>query len=496
MPTCLNTSFQLALQRSPTASPPYIIPSQFAIVFPVNMDDMRDEVFRRKPEFAALLKAWGDKTLLEYYGQDFLPALTPSKDILDVIESEVAGILGADVATSARHAIMTQGWVNTADHHGLLHNPYFYTTSLALSHKNVCGDALATVALPFGGVSLGNDSFPRGFSFHDSEVNLQKIFFKSLKYRRLPIYSLPPMTKEELQHEKQRATSFPLTKQAHTRLQSFFNALIDDPRVWSQETYSAQLTVMNRILWQQLFGDERGDFVYLEIDSVVRKLLLEKHLLKETDVCNLIFNPKWREKFVELFAGIQGSHDSDSGTHLFWYIDKDALTRRRLIISGDNLITPDGLTTIPFTQAAISEGLRSRTLMPSSALTLIIVQEVENLTCGGGPSQMDYLSSYTARWTQLLTYFDRTGSGEKSVIWCGDDTLFCIADKTETSTELATLVDILLYTEQTSSKIDEALSTTTIAAVVDAMIPSLYSIYTHEETPKPAQYFVPKISTT
>jgi hypothetical protein len=442
------------------------------------MDDMRDEVFRRKPEFAALVKTWGDKTLLEYYGQDFLPTLTPSEDILAVIESEVAGILGADAATSARHAIMTQGWVNTADHHGLLHHPYFYTTSLALSHKNVCGNALATVALPFGGVSLGNDSFPRGFSFHDSDVNLQKTFFKSLKYRRLPIYALSPMTKEELLHEKQRATSFSLTKQAHTRLQSFFNALIDDPRVWSQETYSAQLTVMNSILWRQLFGSERGDLVYLEIDSVVRKLLLEKHLLKETDVYKLIFNPKWREKFVEIFAGIQGSHDSDSGTHLFWYIDKEALT------------------TIPLTQEAISEGLRSRTLMPSSALTLIIVQEVENLTCGGGPSQMDYLSSYTARWTQLLTYFDRTGSGDKPVIWCGDDTLFCIADKTETSTQLATLADILLYTEQTSSKIDEALSTTTIAAVVDAMIPSLYSIYTHKEVPKTTKYFVPKISTT
>ena len=72
------------------------------------MDSMRDEVFRLKPEFAALVKTWGDKTLLEYYGQDFLSALTPSKDILDVIESETAEVLGADVATSARHYVETQ----------------------------------------------------------------------------------------------------------------------------------------------------------------------------------------------------------------------------------------------------------------------------------------------------------------------------------------------------------------------------------------------------
>ena len=447
------------------------------------MDDMRAEVFLRKPEFAALVRTWGDKTLLEYYGQDFLPTLAPSEDILDVIESEVAGILGADVATSARHATLTQGWVNTADHHGLLHHPYFYTTSLALSHKDVCGDALATVALPFGGVSLGNDSFPRGFSFHDSDVKLQKIFFKSLKYRRLPIYALSPMTKEELLHEKQRATSFSLTKQAHTRLQSFFNALIDDPRVWSQETYSAQLTVMNSILWQQLFGKERGDLVYLEIDSVVRKLLLEKHLQKETDVYNLVFNPKWREKFVELFAGIQGSHDSDSGTHLFWYIDKDALTRRRLTISGGNLVTPDGLTTIPLTQAAILEGLRSRTLMPSSALTLIIVQEVENLVCGGGPNQIHYLAEYTKQWKVLVEYFGKKHRDSTISIWCEDCALFRTTNKENKKHAVSTLIDILLYIDEKSITIDSTLSTTKISTSIDLMIPTLYTLFTRLTVP-------------
>jgi hypothetical protein len=447
----------------------------------VSIDEMRAEVFRHKSKFAELVGIWGDKTLLDYYTQDFSGTLAPSADILNVIEREVAGILGADVATSARQAIAAQGWVNTADHHGLLHHPYFYTTSLALSNKNVCGDTLATVALPFGGVSLGNDSFPRGFSFHDSDVKLQKIFFKSLKYRRLPIYALSPMTREELLHEKQRATSFSLTKTAHAQLQSFLGALIRDPRVWSQETYSAQLTVMNNILWHQLFGDERGELVYLEIDSVVRKLLLEKHLLKETDVYNLIFNPKWRAKFVEFFNGIQGSHDTDSGTHLFWYIDKKARTRRRLIISGGNLVTPDGLTTIPLTQADITKGLLSRTLMPSSALTLIVVQEVENLVCGGGPSQLDYLSSYAKEWRALLTCFGEEKLGVTPDILCEGSAVFSIDNTSKEQRKIATLIDLLLYTENSSALVDNVLASTLITDSINAMVPIFFTLFTKQK---------------
>jgi hypothetical protein len=459
----------------------------------VNIDAMRAEVFRRKPRFAALLEAWGDKTLFDHYGQDFSHTLTPSEDILGVIESEVAGILGADVATSARESIQSRNWVNTADHHGLLHHPYFYTTSLALSDQRLNGENKATVILPFGGVSLGNDSFPRGFSFHDTDMQLQKIFFKSLKQRRLPIYALSPMLPEELILERKRASSFALKPKAKEQLQNFFTALIDDDRVWSQKTYSAQLTVMNNILWRQLFGEERGDLVYLEIDSVVVNLLLEKHIPTETDIHRLIFNPDWREKFVDLFSGIQGSHTEDSGTHLFWYIDLVAHTRRRLVISGDTLVTPDGNITIPLTEETIAKGLLERTLMPSSALTLILVQEVEGLTCGGGPSQMDYLSSYVEQWATLTGTLGEVDKKERAVIWCGDCNLFGITDAAGKNTSQATLIDVLLHTDKKSADIDRDLSATMISDIVDAIIPALYTINTREKVTVQSKLTTPTI---
>lgn len=447
----------------------------------MNIEDIRAEVFRLKPRFAEVVKTWGDKTLLEYYAQGFTSPPRPTDDIVRVISNEVTKILGADVARETRKTIEKHRWVNTADHHGLLHHPYFYTTSLALSHPEISKGASVTIALPFGGVSLGNDSFPRGFSFHDTNVELQKVFFKSLKYQRLPVYALTPMTHEALTQEKHRATSLSLTKKARERLQHFFEQLLSDARVWSQDTYSTQLTVMNSILWRELFGETRGDFVYLEMDTVVRSLLLEKHLLTETHIYNLLFKSDWRKKFIELFNGIQGAHDNTSGTHFFWYIDYISLTRRRLITKNGALTTPEGDVNIQLTPEHIARGLENRTLMPSTALSLIIIQEEENLTCGGGPNQIHYLTEYITQWRKLLGHFGEEKNENKPSVWCEDCAIFRIVDVLETKHGVATLIDILLHTEDRSNLVNDTLSSIHIKSAIDTMIPTLHTLFTREK---------------
>ncbi len=442
---------------------------------------MRAEVFRLKPRFADVVQTWGDKTLLEYHTQEFAPMPQPSEDILNVISNEVTRILGKDIARETRKTIEKHSWVNTADHHGLLHHPYFYATSLALSHPEIAGDTSVTISLPFGGVSLGNDSFPRGFAFHDSNIELQKIFFKSLKHRRLPIYALAPMTRDELVREKLRVSSLLLSQKSHERLHSFLDTLLSDARVWSQDTYSTQLTIMNNILWHELFGNTRGEFVYLEIDTIVRALLLEKHLRIETPIHNLIFKPEWSQKFIELFKGTQGSHDDISGTHFFWYIDYTLHTRRRLIIDGNTLTTPERDVVIPLTPECIAQGLENKSLMPSSALTLIIVQEVENLTCGGGPNQIHYLKEYNAQWKLLLEQFGYNHQNTPSSIWCEDCALFGVSNASETKRGIATLIDVLLHTDDRSCLINDVLASTQIKSATDAMIPTLHTLFTREK---------------
>ena len=162
----------------------------------VTIEDIRADVFRLKPHFGKVVHTWGGKTLLEYYAQDFQPLCAPSEDILFTIQKDVSALLGDETGRKTYESLKSTKWVNTADHHGLLFHPYFYTTALARSYESIRKNEV-TVTLPFGGVSLGNDSFPRGFFFHDSLGKVERIFFKSLKERRMRVYARLPMRREE-----------------------------------------------------------------------------------------------------------------------------------------------------------------------------------------------------------------------------------------------------------------------------------------------------------
>jgi hypothetical protein len=459
----------------------------------MTLEEMRANVFLRKPRFGEIVRTWGEQTLLNYYSQGFENLHLPSEDILFAIENETSAILGYDLGTKTRERITADKWVNTADHHGVLHHPYFYTSALALSHERVRKSNAVTVVLPFGGVSLGNDSFPRGFSFHDTKGELHKVYLKSLAERRMPVYALNPISKETFQSEKERLHRLSLPKHAEGKIHAFFEALLAEECVWNQDTYSAQLTAMNAVLWRQLFGDERGDFVYLELESVAQRLILEKHLLHETEIFNLLFKKEWNDAFVELFSGIVGSHTSSSGTHFFWYIDHKTQARQRLTVHSGALCTDDGSIVVALTHDALTEGLRARTLMPSTALTLIVVCGVEKLVCAGGPSQLEYLPCILKAWTKLCTRFGYTTALPETSIWCGDATLFCASSLRADAPYRATLIDVLMYGDTISEQVDKALMATPLTATVDAMIPLLYALYTRTEEVKPLSFTIPSI---
>jgi len=447
----------------------------------MSLDEMRQEVFRQKKTFGSIVEAWGDRTWVDYYTQDFKNLGESSGAVLDAIEAETARILGVRVGKAARLSVAENKWTNTADHHGLLCHPYFFSTALARSHASVRKASNAVVTLPFGGVSLSNDSFPRGFFFHDREGEEVRIHFKSLKERRMPVYASLPMKKSDLILDRDRALSFSLSLSAQERLNALFTAFLADDRVWTCDTYSEQLTLLTSILWHELFSSGRGDFVYLEIDTVVRRLLLQKHLVQETFIFSLIFNVEWRTAFVELFSGVMGSHTPETGTHLFWHIDHTQKTRRSLFIHGGTLVTREGDVSFPLTPEHIAKGLENRTLMPSSALLLIVIQGVEGLAAGGGPSQLEYLGSFMGAWEKLLQRFGHTVSLPTASILCGDTALFQMHHGKDTFCGLASLIDIFLYEKDIQGRIDDALATTPIKDTADALMPRLYEMYTRNK---------------
>jgi hypothetical protein len=443
--------------------------------------DIRKAVFDSRPVFAEVVTEWGDRTLLDYYTQEFVAQREPSKAVLDCVSLETKKLLGEAVAEQAKEALLQQRWVNTADHHGILHHPYFYASSLARSHSLVRKGTQATVTLAFGGVSLGNDSFPRGFSFHDKNLTLRRVFLKSLKERRLPVYALKPLPREVLLMQRERCARMALSAKAQERLQAFFDTLLADERVWVQSSYSAQLTVINSIVWKQLFHQDRGELVYLEIDTIVNELLYTKHFVENTHINTLLFDGEWRADFLQLFDGIAGAHGQNFGTHFFWYIDYAQNTRRRLMVVGDELKTAEGDVTISLTPEALAEGLQKKTLMPSTVFIMLVVEIMGQLTCGGGPNQAVYVDAYKRAWTALLEKRGIKTTFQNTTILSENEALFSVGRVASSERRIATLFDLLLYTQEPNTVTDRALEEVAIKDMIDALIPTYYSMITKKK---------------
>jgi len=440
----------------------------------MTIEEMRAEVFRHKKAFGETVTTWGDRTWVDYYTQDFPYLREPSSAILDIIEKEAGAILGGETGARARSAVQKKKWVSSSDHHGLLCHPYFYSSNIAQSDSRVRNGEDTLVVLPFGNISLSNDSFPRGFFFHNAESGLERFLFKSLKERSMPVHALAPLSRELFLKECDRMRQVPLAASSRERLFSLLDTFARDARIWSQETYSAQLTAMNHTLWHTLFGHERGELVYLEIDSVVRRLLLDTHMREETAIQKLLCAPEWREAFVELFAGVPGSHTATSGTHFFWYVDRVRGMRRALRAQGNVLETDERDVVIELSPTALSLALEKRILVPSSALILLVVHAEEGLSCAGGLSQLDYLPLMMRKWGTLLKRFGGTGmSSSETGIFAGDQVL-CGIENTEGMQAHASLFDILLYADTPHALVHEALETTQIQDTIDAMIPTLH----------------------
>jgi hypothetical protein len=455
----------------------------------MDLAELRNEVFRLRPIFGAFYHEWGERTWPEYYRfvRDDVQekGITPRASILSAIEGEVTRLFGdASLGSRTARAVSEKGWVSTADHHGLLCHPYFYGSNLAQSEESVCGSENIHVTLSFGNVSLGNDSFPRGFFFHDTDGTPVRIHFKNAQERTLPVFGARGVAKEEVIRARERLLHIKIPPRAHTRLFDFFDRIVADERIWDRVWYGEQLTLMNGHLWRALFGEKRGDLVYLEIDTVVSRLLCEKYLATETVISKLLTHQTWHDAYTRHFDGIPGAHHGDRGTHFFWFVDREQGLRKALRLENGKLLTDDGVVTISATPDSLTEALCSRTIIPGTALILLVVQGEESLSCGGGVSQPEYLAAMMNAWNRVRKERGEVAvsNGDTSII-SGDYTFFQNSMEGGTN-RLPTLFDVYLYEHNHHQSVSDALSCIKTRDTIDAMLPILYSFVRHVTVPE------------
>ncbi len=283
--------------------------------------------------------------------------------------------------------------------------------------------------LACGSVPLNNLTYPRGLliyagSSSSEDDGICKLPLFPDSYKRKLVSVAGPFTAEMLGRSRVRATKLVEDDNLSRSLELALNTVFDDFTSVGQEFpgYGRQATVLNHRIWQRLFRGRpcRSELVYIELETIVCRLM-EKDLFDKSTICHqLLFDPELRRRLIENLDGQRGcwqhekllrrrsgssaeegfdATDSGQGTMFFWGVDTKGRKIPLCVLEdeggkGFDLSGIDDrgqLWTYPFTPADIARGLQDGRLLPSIFTSYLLVSIARGISCIGGYYQADYL---------------------------------------------------------------------------------------------------------
>lgn len=457
--------------------------------------NLRDKVLYHTPVFKRILEQKGDLPLFDFFQETAGESPTVSEarqaELFAVIKDLVSKYINSEVGEKAVEQLRVRYQVSTTDHHGPITHPFFANSHFIQSLVNEKYKHSCIFVFSVGGVSLNNSSFPRGFFFHDENFKEIRLPFFSLHYRHHPVYSLPSYRESDVKAllatvDKKRG----LRESVKEKLRQFLRDVCLHPRMFLAQDYSEQITLMNYDLWKKLPGQEDTNLIYIEQEDVVANLLMRYHLEHDTIISRLLTDESWLRAFEKYFDGVVGAFShlrppradypgQARGTILFWAVQGGE--RKQLIRNGLALLSDDGKYRVSLEPAALHEAILKKEIIPSMALTFIILSFYYGLSCGGGFLQVSYLTAMKDAYRSMLK---TAGAGQdeidsldsiKTDYFCGEFVLGTLANQAGRAP--ATPLDFLLYSDaNTFARLRDTASECTLNEAVDQMMPELYKI--------------------
>ncbi len=454
----------------------------------MNFNELREAVFEKTPLFRRVIETHGHKPLLEYFSDNHPESKVHrerQKEMLAVIQKMVRTLIDPTVADEVVEQLRKKYYVSTADHHGPITHPFFVNSHLVQSYAHRAEGYHNVLVFSCGGVSLNNSSFPRGLLFHDKKLHKKRLRFASLKHKHHPIYAFPGYTMQELSDRLIEEYAH-LPNEEVTKLDPLMQEIYMNSYMFNYEWYGDQISRTNYALWKKIPGQKNTNLIYLEQEDIANELLLHYHVDSDTLLTKLLTDERYLSAFETYFDGIQGAFSSkeNRGTILFWAIHNHE--RKKLKRTGTTLRTEDGAYEIILTKKNIRRALEKKEMMPSMALTFIILSFYYGLTCGGGFSQVNYLTYMKAAYVKLL---EETGHTEeltqlqsiKTDFFCGEFVFATMRNSERTAH--ASSMDLIMYgNEESEERLHELAKICTLASAVDEMMPEYYKILYGKET--------------
>jgi hypothetical protein len=359
--------------------------------------------------------------------RDFLdvnpsPRLDARKDeLIAVVEELTTERLGKDTAHEIADQLRSCALVSTTDHHSIIQHPFFLNADIisAVPYlESSLKELKNLIVFSFASVSVNNASgFPRGLMVHsgiNGSGSLLRLPILPDKMKMSTVYAARGYAQSDIDRirtfivKKEYAKDMPDSRR--TRLLAFIDEFLATDIVMHNADLCSQITKINYRLWPRLFYPTKGsvaksipNLVYLEIETIVKKLLVRHHLTRSSFIGKVLFDRSWQTRAIENFDGICGAFEKEkaTGTHFFWGID-EAGHRVRLAIQDDALVSRDGSIRIALTPASVAAALEEKKIFPSMLLCYILVSLYYGFKCLGGFCQVHDLTMTKAAWQKTL----------------------------------------------------------------------------------------------
>lgn len=468
---------------------------------------LREKVYARRPVLHEIVQKRGSKKLYEYateYADVNInqPILRRQDQFLGTFKKEVERNLGAEVAESAVRQLKKYYFVSTADHHGPICHPFFLNANLISSVPNLDHhdpDLQNVIVLSCANVSLNNSSFPRGLLFHSTvrgETKMHRLAFSTCTSRLSPVFNFPASTTADMDRVQKNISEKVRKGEVRREDGDKISALIDEiyrtPEVLTAPSYSDQITRSNFHLWKKFFSPNHAtppNLIYVELETLVSRLLIEHHLGTETTISHLLFHPDYTPLIEKYFDGIMGAFSVGEkyGTYMFWALPKDAKYRIQLWKRGDELVSDDGSYRVKLTPDSIRAALERKELIPSMLISYILLSFYYGIKCLGGFSQVNYLTfmknAYIKMQADLGEYENIEVCARSQTKELGGDVSIAFISDSHGKLIPATGLDLILYgTENTWRVLVEQSKLISIEEALNPLMPDFYRIiYTEKE---------------
>lgn len=300
--------------------------------------ELKEAVLRPKPVLREVIEKHGKTSLYEYAklykrvnGSE--AAQKRQQEFLSTFGAEAERLLGKSVAESAVRQLQKYPSLSTSDHHGPLVHPFFLNSNLLASAP--CfekADPLLqnVIVLACGNVSLNNSSYPRGILFQtekDGAFVTHQFSLFPCSMRQSPVFGLRAYTRDDTGRMKkaimEKSSKGDFSAEIAKSVIDVVEEVFESPEVLRSQTYSDQLTIINAALWKRYFGHDAHDapnLLYMELESLVSRLLIDHHLGKKTTIDRMLFDPSYAATMQQHFDGIDYgfSMGEKKGTYIFW----------------------------------------------------------------------------------------------------------------------------------------------------------------------------------